>query len=177
MVFCGWPGVDFTNQADARVEAHLTLDTHTHAQRVRGGRGWQRGVCGGGRGWANTCRPLAWTEVLCYTCVYVCFKRTLHVMAWRLPRHGSERIHRSCRSRVRSDLLHKSIPFSRTRRSLWGMPTHIHDAQPTHTRAHAGWESIFGSKLPRLEATLTTNATIRSCLQRQQHHVCEPNGR
>jgi len=24
------------------------------------------------------------------TCVYVCFKRTLHVMAWRLLRHGSE---------------------------------------------------------------------------------------
>ena len=50
------------------------------------------------------------------TCVYVCFKRTLHVMAWRLLRHGSERIHRSCRSRVASDLSHEHSSFPRTRR-------------------------------------------------------------
>ena len=49
------------------------------------------------------------------TCVYVCFKRTLHVMAWRLLRHGSERIHRSCISRVASDLSHEHSSFPRTR--------------------------------------------------------------
>ena len=175
MVFYGWSGVDFKPGRRTRRSTFDPGHTHTRTACERRKRVAKGCVCGGVVD--GPTRAARLHGLKCYTCVYVCFRRTLHVMAWRLPRHGSERIHRSCRSRVRSDLLHKSIPFSRTRRSLWGMPTHIHDAQPTHTRAHAGWESIFGSKLPRLEATLTTNATIRSCLQRQQHHVCEPNGR
>ena len=133
MVFCGWPGVNFTNQADARVEAHKTLDTHTRTaceRRKRVVKGCVcRGVVDGPTRAARGTRMVLHMDLcdtcVC-TCVYVCFKRTLHVMAWRLLRHGSERIHRSCRSRVASDLLHEQISFLRTSTGTVGTPTRIH---------------------------------------------------
>ena len=75
MVFCGWPGVNFTNQADARVEAHKTLDTHTRTaceRRKRVVKGCVcRGVVDGPTRAARGTRMVLHMD-LCDTCVCTC---------------------------------------------------------------------------------------------------------
>ena len=129
-------------------------------------------------GVAWTCA--AWTYV---ACVYVCFKRTLHVMAWRLLRHGSEadpqKLQKPRRIRLvaRADFLPAHLNWH-----CGHAYTHSHSRHMRKrgdTQGHTpSWENTSGG--PR-EQTANTQSVkqqaqkVHSIMLTDTTTLCEPN--
>ena len=96
---------------------------------------------------------------------------------------GARRIHRSCRSRVASDLLHEQISFLRTSTGTVGTPTRIHivgtcESGVTPRDTHTQLGNTSGG--PR-EQTANTQSVkqqaqkVHSIMLTDTTTLCEPN--